>query len=101
MAWSRTSPTHVPTRVRAQALARDGHQCTATMRDGTRCVETVKLEAHHVEGWQPGERTTADMLVTLCSWHHRRITEAQAAAARRRQPRPSSRHPSEKHPGFL
>lgn len=99
MAWT-TNPKHVPKKVRDAVLERDGHQCTATTRDDERCPQGVDLEAHHVGRWSPGETTTPDMLVTLCRWHHNRITQQQAAAARRANPTPTTKRPGEIHPGL-
>lgn len=98
MPWENSRPTHVPPRIRDACLNRDAHRCTALMRDGTRCTETTKLEAAHINQWQPAERITVDDVRTLCHWHHNRETQAQAAAARRK--RGSSRHPKEQHPGL-
>lgn len=99
MNWT-SNPKHVPKKVRDEVLDRDGHQCTAITRDGDRCREGVHLEAHHLGRWAPHEKTTPDMLVTLCHWHHNRITQQQAADARRANPTPREKRPGEKHPGL-
>ena len=99
MAWANTHK-HVPTILREACLARDDNQCTATMRDGTRCKETRRLEADHIHGWQPGEQLTLDMLQTLCWWHHNKKTQEEAAAARKRNPVPRNRRRVQ-HPGLL
>ena len=100
MAWENSRPTHVPTAVRDACLNRDGNRCVAILNDGTRCPETQthKLDAAHTKSWQQGERTTVDMVRTLCHWHHNRETQAEAARARRT--RPSATRPREKHPGL-
>lgn len=82
MAWENGRPTHVPTPLREACLARDGHRCTAALRDGTRCTETTNLEADHIRGWRQGEQLTVDQLQTLCAWHHRKKTQGEAARAR-------------------
>ncbi len=97
MAWEQGRATHVPTAIREACLTRDGHRCTATLNDGTRCPATTNLQAAHHGQWNPGERTTVDMVRTLCHWHHNRETQQQAATARRRPP--SANHPREQHPG--
>lgn len=99
MAWDNNRPRHVPTSVRAACLERDGHQCTATMRNGQRCPETTRLEAAHWNQYQPGETTTVDMVRTLCHWHHQRETQKQAAQGRART-RANHRHQGETHPGL-
>lgn len=100
MAWDKNRPTHVPTRIREACLTRDGTRCTAALRDGTRCPETrpTHLEAAHLGQWRQGERTTIDMVRTLCTWHHNRETQAQAARARK--PKGSARMPTEQHPAL-
>lgn len=99
MPWENSRPTHVPAAVRAACLNRDGHRCVAELSDGSRCTETSDLQAAHLSQWSPGERTTVADVRTLCSWHHNRETQQEAATARRNAWRPSARHPREKHPG--
>lgn len=99
MAWKNTTK-HVPEPLRRAVLARDGNQCTALMTDGSRCPMTTNLEADHINRWREGETLTVNMLQTLCRWHHRQKTEAEARAAReaiRKQYAPRKR----KHPGLL
>lgn len=101
MAWENNRPTHVPSNIRTACLQRDGYQCTATLRNGTRCTETTSLEAAHLTQWHPGERTTVDMVTTLCHWHHNRETQQQAAQARKRNTKHGTHlHPREQHPGL-
>ena len=102
MAWDNNRPNHVPTRVREQALQRDGNRCTAIQRNGQRCPETTQLEAAHIGQWHEGEQTTVNMVRILCHWHHNRETQAQAAQARadRSQHRPQATHPNETHPAL-
>jgi len=99
MAWT-NRVKHVPDKVRRDCLTRDGHQCTAQLRDGGRCPETTKLEAAHWAQWQPGETTTIDMVRTLCHWHHNQETQQEARQARLDNPPPSVRRPAERHPGL-
>lgn len=98
MPWENSRPTHVPPAVRDACLHRDGNQCTATLNKGERCPATTNLQAAHTNQWRPGERTTTDMVRTLCHWHHNRETQQQASQAKRRTP-PSAAHPREQHPG--
>lgn len=98
MAWENNRPTHVPGKVREAALHRDGNRCTATMRDGTRCTETTRLEAAHIQQWQPGETLTVHDVRMLCHWHHNRETQQQARDARK--PYVSHVRPNEQHPAF-
>jgi hypothetical protein len=79
--------------LRAQALARDAHQCT-WIEDGERCTNEG-TDADHIGD---PEDHTLDNLRTLCQPHHRRRTALQARAAR--GPLPSRRRPTEAHPGL-
>lgn len=83
--------------IRRRILARDSHQCTAMMRDGSRCPTTTGLEVDHI-----GDRRnhTDANLQTLCAWHHKRKTAGESAAARRRSPRERRARPTEAHPGL-
>ncbi|WP_275462074.1 HNH endonuclease [Streptomyces noursei] len=101
MAWSSSNrraglPSNWDT-IRRRTLTRDGHQCTATMRDGERCPTTTGLEVDHI-----GDRAdhTDTNLQTLCAWHHKRKTAGESAAARRRRPRERRARPAEAHPGL-
>ena len=95
--WEHSRPTHVPAHIRRAALERDAHQCTAPLQDGTRCEETTRLEAHELVQWYEGRVVRLEDVTMLCHWHHNRITQRQAAAARK--PRTTMR-PTEKHPGL-
>ena len=39
------------------------------------CTHTRYVQAHHVRHWAQGGETKASNLVTLCSFHHRRVHE--------------------------
>lgn len=101
MAWtSSTRRADLPGNwdtVRWRILARDGHRCTAVMRDGARCPATTGLEVDHI-----GDRRdhSEANLQTLCAWHHKRKTASESAAGRRRSPRERRARPSEAHPGL-
>ncbi|MDF2578449.1 MAG: hypothetical protein K0S49_28 [Microbacterium sp.] len=98
MPWENSRPTHVPTAVREACLRRDGYRCVAQLNTGDRCPATTNLEAAHLAQWNQLEETTVDDVRTLCHWHHNRETQAQAAAARSSQPRPSAIRSRETHP---
>lgn len=99
MAWTNGGHTHVPTNVRNAMLQRDNNQCTATLQTGGRCPETTHLEAHEPDQTHQQRTPTLDDVVTLCHWHHNRITQAQAAQARRGKPNTSLK-PAETHPAY-
>ena len=92
MAW-RTSPLPAewPT-IRRRIIMRDGGRCTETLANGQRCTGGA-TDVHHMGA--PDDHRDA-VLRSLCAWHHRRITSAQANAKRVRV---TQRYPSEKHPG--
>jgi len=80
--------------LRRQILDRDGRRCTITMRDGTRCRDKA-TDVHHL-GTRDDHRP--EQLAAICSWHHKRITAQEANGARSR---PTSRRPTEPHPGLI
>lgn len=100
MPWDNNRPTHVPTKIREAALKKAGWQCTARMKDGTRCTERYPLEADEITPWYPGRILTENDIQILCGWHHNKKTQGEAAAARARLPRRTNRHPPEAHPGM-
>lgn len=81
---------------RAFVRARAGGRCEALLHDGTRCP-AAGAECDHVE---PGDDHRATNLQWLCSWHHKRKTQREAAAAlaaERARNAPRQR----KHPGLI
>lgn len=100
MAWENNRPTHVPKSVRDAALKISGGRCSAKMRDGSNCVETTNLEADEIQQWYPGRVLTVDDIQILCGWHHNKKTQGEARAARALQPRKTTAHPPEPHPGL-
>ncbi len=58
----------IPTAIRRAVTARD-RQCRFPGCTSRRC------DAHHVEHWADGGRTSADNLVLLCRRHHRAVHE--------------------------
>lgn len=79
---------------RLVVLERDGHRCRSIDVQGDRCPDRA-TEVDHVNA---GDNHDVSSLQSLCAWHHRLKTNAEAAAARRRFPR---RRPPERHPGLL
>lgn len=100
MAWSTSNRrTRLPgnwAAIRRRVLKRDGGQCVARMRDGSRCPEPA-TDVDHI---QAGDNHDEANLQSLCGWHHQRKTGAESAAARRRQPRERRARPAEAHPGL-
>ncbi|WP_199552795.1 HNH endonuclease [Streptomyces sp. N35] len=93
-AW-RTTPRPLGWKaLRAQALERDGGQCTWT-DGGVRCTEPG-TDCDHIGN--PDDHSL-DNLRMLCGPHHRKRTALQARAAR--GPQPSRRRPAEQHPGLI
>ncbi|RDG37949.1 HNH endonuclease [Streptomyces corynorhini] len=80
--------------IRAEVLARDGHQCT-WIEDGERCAEEG-TDADHIGA--PDDHSTGN-LRTLCGYHHRKRTALQANQAR--GPLPSRQRPAPRHPGLI
>lgn len=80
--------------LRAQAMQRDGNQCT-WMEDGQRCPEQG-TDADHIGA--PDDHSLENLRI-LCGYHHRKRTAIQARAAR--GPMPSRERPRPPHPGLL
>lgn len=80
--------------LRAQALERDGNQCT-WIDDGQRCTN-AGTDADHIG--DPDDHSI-DNLRTLCGYHHRKRTALQARAARGELP--SRQRPRPAHPGLI
>ncbi|MBI1376083.1 MAG: HNH endonuclease [Frankiales bacterium] len=101
----RTSPLPVNWRqIRNVVIRRDGGRCVWVDYDGAsrrRCAETGsgpggRLEVDHIG--DPTDHSPMN-LRTLCAFHHRILTNRQAAAARRA--RASRNREPERHPGLL
>ncbi|MEU3318863.1 HNH endonuclease signature motif containing protein [Streptomyces sp. NPDC006785] len=93
-AWRTTPRPRGWKTLRAQALERDGQQCT-WIDDGERCPEQG-TDADHIG--DPEDHSLSN-LRTLCGYHHRKRTAMQARAAR--GPTPSRHRPAQAHPGLL
>lgn len=79
MAWRGDRARRLPRdwdRRREFVRARAGGRCEAVLRDGSRC-EAAGTECDHVVH---GDDHACTNLQWLCSWHHRRKTQAEAAA---------------------
>lgn len=79
--------------IRPRILERDGHRCTVTLADGTRCRSRA-TDVHHI-GSEDDHRDKN--LTSVCGWHHKRFTSTKANATRRRI---SQHRESESHPGL-
>jgi len=95
MAWTSQGRDLPPNwqAIRRRILHRDGHRCTWTQNDGTRCPQTTRLEVDHIN--DPHNHDPAN-LRTLCHWHHAKRTAAQSAAAKQTNRKPQAA----KHPGL-
>lgn len=81
------------TKRRAAVKARAGGRCEALMADGYRCKE-AGTDCDHI---QHGDDHSLGNLQWLCRWHHSRKSSAEGNAARSR---PTSKRPTEQHPGL-
>lgn len=90
MAWRSTPLPKDWPRIRARIRERDPY-CVECLKHGRR---TPTTDVHHL-GDRDDHRD--EMLEGVCDWHHKRLTSAQANAARKpvRQ-----RRDAEKHPGL-
>jgi 5-methylcytosine-specific restriction enzyme A len=84
---------------RARVLRRDGYRCTALSIYGERC----ELRATDVDHIKPGDDHRETNLASLCTWHHRRKSGAEgAAAAQRNRTKAQARfRRNETHPGRI
>lgn len=107
MAWDRSTrrkrlPPNWPA-LRRATFERDGYRCTQPLDDGTRCTGPADECDHLVRG----DDHSLGNLRSLCSFHHRRKSAAEGAAARASRAAARSAHPStlnrppEAHPGIL
>lgn len=77
--------------IRQRVLRRDGYRCTY-VEDDARC-EAEATDVDHTEGRHDH---SMKVLRSLCSPHHKRVTQEQAQAAR-----VPLRRPREAHPGVI
>lgn len=89
----RQLPPDWPARRRAR-LELDGQQCTALDSRGYRCTARATDVDHHVT---PHDHRI-EALRSLCDFHHKQKTQAEAQAARGAGPK--RLRPRPKHPGL-
>jgi hypothetical protein len=80
--------------IRKRVLERDGYRCRMIHANGKRCHDKA-TDVHHT-GDNNDHRD--EMLVSVCDWHHKRLTSRQANDARVRV---TQKREPEKHPGLL
>jgi hypothetical protein len=61
---------HVPASVRRAVFKRDGQQCSYFDPAGRRCIETHRLEFHHLEPFARGGEHTPANLALRCAAHN-------------------------------
>jgi hypothetical protein len=61
---------HIPASVRRAVFNRDGQQCSYFDSAGSRCVETHRLEFHHLEPFARGGEHTPANLALRCAAHN-------------------------------
>jgi 5-methylcytosine-specific restriction endonuclease McrA len=70
----RTSPRqrgrHIPAAVRRAVFERDGSQCSYVAATGERCIETQRLEFHHLKPFGAGGAHTTSNLTLRCRAHN-------------------------------
>jgi 5-methylcytosine-specific restriction enzyme A len=82
-ASSRATGTRAARSLRAEALERDGHQCTRLV-EGRRCSLPAD-EVDHVVPIHKGGASVLANLASLCGSHHREKTQREAAGARQKR----------------
>lgn len=79
---------------RVRVLRRDGYRCRATDSQGVRC----DVRGNQVDHIERGDNHDLDNLQTLCEWHHKQKTAAEAAEVRKAKGYPTQRRTAEEHP---
>jgi hypothetical protein len=67
---------YIPARVRRTVRARDGARCTYVDAAERRCLETQRLEFHHVVPFAEGGEHTASNITLRCAAHNALAAEA-------------------------
>jgi hypothetical protein len=67
---------YIPARVRRAVLSRDGARCTYVDVAERRCLETQRLEFHHVVPFAEGGEHTASNITLRCAAHNALAAEA-------------------------
>lgn len=86
-------------KIRRRILKRDGFQCQSVKADGSLCLEV----ANEVDHKEAGDDHSDANLEAICTWHHRKKSSREGAAAANRQRRAnrSKFRRTEEHPGLL
>ena len=66
---------YLPAAVRRHVRARDGDQCTFTLRSGHRCAERRNLEFHHREPYARGGTHDPENVHLMCRQHNAHVAE--------------------------
>jgi 5-methylcytosine-specific restriction endonuclease McrA len=66
----RNGSTRAWRKTRERILERDGHRCTETLADGSRCPITTDLHVDHIDPKAAGGSDDDTNLRTLCSFHN-------------------------------
>jgi 5-methylcytosine-specific restriction protein A len=80
--------------IRQRILRRDGWRCTWVEHGSNIRCAAPATEVHHINA---DDDHSAANLASLCSYHHHKVTSAEANAARHSV---SNRRPLEQHPGL-
>ena len=79
-------------RARAQALARDNHECQLRIMPG--CTRAA-TQVHHIRALaRGGDRSELTNLVSVCGYCHN-VLSSQESARRRNRRRPTPIHPAD------
>ena len=72
---------HVPSAVKREVAARDGHQCSFVAPDGHRCQERAFLELDHTTLFCRGGASDAASMRILCASHKRHAAALELGAS--------------------
>lgn len=68
----------LPAKTKHQVILRDRGQCQYLNKLGDRCLESTRIEIHHIRPLHLGGSDNLENLVTLCQEHHRCLHSKQA-----------------------
>lgn len=83
---------HIPAAVRRSVLERDGNQCAYVDEGGQRCVETHRLEPHHLKAFALGGEHTTENVTLRCRAHNALAAEEDFGREVMDAKRDGSRH---------
>jgi hypothetical protein len=83
---------YIPAAVRRAVAARDGHRCTYADAAGNRCVETRRLEFHHVVPFAVSPSHDIANLTLRCAAHNALAAEADFGRTFVHRKRSAARH---------